>query len=562
LFYPLFCSLYSKDEVRAYFILLPCPVFEPQSSYNVFAHLLKSIANLSRDDHQLLVNWFKILETVRLRGVVRNILQFITIRQFPPADKSLPSLSKSRWWIPAATKVLALIYAASNLTVPPMLDYTEFYNSALDHIDLMQDYYNWQSTHNNKQFAYCQYPFILSIVAKRVILTKDSEQQMILRARRSLAAKVARHQAPQIDIFFLNIRVRRSHLISDSLNEIATKQKDLKKKLKVSFISEPGLDMGGLTKEWFLLLIRQIFHPDYGMFVYHPRSNCYWFSVAQIENLQEYNLIGVLMGLAVYNSIILDLHFPTICYKKLLSPPIVPINVSSVGIIRRPTIEDLAQIMPDISKSLTELLIYEGNVEDDLCQTFQVSFEEFGRVETFPLKESGESIAVTNENREEYVQLYLDWVLNKAIFEQYRAFYLGFHSVCASNALLLLRPEEVETLVCGSPTINITELKKITSYEGFKPNDPIIKDFWKILDSLSTELKKKFLLFTTGSNRIPVGGMEEMTFKITKMINKRENLPEAHTCFNQLVLPEYETTDELKQKLIISISNAEGFGLE
>ncbi|CAH0391811.1 unnamed protein product [Bemisia tabaci] len=396
-----------------------------------------------------------------------------------------------------------------------MLDYTEFYNSALDHIDLMQDYYNWQSTHNNKQFAYCQYPFILSIVAKRVILTK-----------------------------------------------IATKQKDLKKKLKVSFISEPGLDMGGLTKEWFLLLIRQIFHPDYGMFVYHPRSNCYWFSVAQIENLQEYNLIGVLMGLAVYNSIILDLHFPTICYKKLLSPPIVPINVSSVGIIRRPTIEDLAQIMPDISKSLTELLIYEGNVEDDLCQTFQVSFEEFGRVETFPLKESGESIAVTNENREEYVQLYLDWVLNKAIFEQYRAFYLGFHSVCASNALLLLRPEEVETLVCGSPTINITELKKITSYEGFKPNDPIIKDFWKILDSLSTELKKKFLLFTTGSNRIPVGGMEEMTFKITKMINKRENLPEAHTCFNQLVLPEYETTDELKQKLIISISNAEGFGLE
>lgn len=129
-------------------------------------------------------------------------------------------------------------------------------------------------------------------------------------------------------------------------SQIATKQKDLKKKLKVSFISEPGLDMGGLTKEWFLLLIRQIFHPDYGMFVYHPRSNCYWFSVAQIENLQEYNLIGVLMGLAVYNSIILDLHFPTICYKKLLSPPIVPINVSSVGIIRRPTIEDLAQIMP------------------------------------------------------------------------------------------------------------------------------------------------------------------------------------------------------------------------
>ena len=38
--------------------------------------------------------------------------------------------------------------------------------------------------------------------------------------------------------------------MTDSLKEISSKQKDLKKKLKVSFVGEPGLDMGGLTKEW------------------------------------------------------------------------------------------------------------------------------------------------------------------------------------------------------------------------------------------------------------------------------------------------------------------------
>ena len=48
--------------------------------------------------------------------------------------------------------------------------------------------------------------------------------------------------------------------------------------------------------------IRKIFEPDYGMFVYHTHSRCYWFSVAgNTANLREYNLIGVLMGLAVYN---------------------------------------------------------------------------------------------------------------------------------------------------------------------------------------------------------------------------------------------------------------------
>ena len=91
-------------------------------------------------------------------------------------------------------------------------------------------------------------------------------------------------------------------IVSDSLKEISEKQKDLKKKLKVSFVGEPGLDMGGLTKEWFQMLVKQIFEPDYGMFVYHPHSRCYWFSVSgSSSNLREYNLIGVLMGLAVYN---------------------------------------------------------------------------------------------------------------------------------------------------------------------------------------------------------------------------------------------------------------------
>ena len=82
------------------------------------------------------------------------------------------------------------------------------------------------------------------------------------------------------------ILVRRDNLVTDSLKEISTKQKDLKKKLKVSFVGEPGLDMGGLTKEWFQLLIKQIFDAEYGMFVYHTHSRCYWFSMIQEGNLR------------------------------------------------------------------------------------------------------------------------------------------------------------------------------------------------------------------------------------------------------------------------------------
>ena len=37
----------------------------------------------------------------------------------------------------------------------------------------------------------------------------------------------------------------------------------------------------------------------------------------------------------------------------------------------------------------------------------------------------------------EYVDLYVDWMLNKSIYSQFKAFYHGFHTVCASNALIV-----------------------------------------------------------------------------------------------------------------------------
>lgn len=49
----------------------------------------------------------------------------------------------------------------------------------------------------------------------------------------------------------------------------------------------------------------------------------YWFNpFASVEELGAYRLIGKMMGLAIYNSIILDLHFPLAVYKKLLGLPI------------------------------------------------------------------------------------------------------------------------------------------------------------------------------------------------------------------------------------------------
>ncbi|XP_067858580.1 probable E3 ubiquitin-protein ligase HECTD2 [Heptranchias perlo] len=552
----------TKDDLRAYFILVQNPQFTSTSTYVIYAHLLRQIATLSEADHHFLVHWFKKLPLRRFKQLVERLLQFVSLRLFPAKPDELPPMAKCTWWIPSATRVLALLNAANSLANPPIIPFMDFYNSTLDHIDLMEEYHTWQCYGNSHRFSFCQFPFILSLAAKKVLIQRDSEQQMITVARQSLVDKVSRRQRPDMNMLFLNIKVRRLHLVNDSLDELTRKRADLKKKLKVTFVGEAGLDMGGLTKEWFLLLIRQIFQPDYGMFAYQWDSRFYWFSSFKCENYSEFRLVGALMGLAVYNSITLDVRFPPCCYKKLLSPPVVPCDQNAPVGVATLTLDDLRQLMPDLAHGLMALMNYEGNIEEDFCSTFQVFQEEFGTIKSYNLKPGGDKIPVTNQNRQEYVQLYIDFLLNKSVYKQFAAFYYGFHSVCASNALMLLLPEEVEILVCGSPELDICALQKIAQYEGYSKVDPTIRYFWDVVLGFSLELQKQLLHFTTGSDRVPVGGLADLSFKITKIDVPTDWLPIAHTCFNQLCLPPYKNKKELKQKLTIAISNAAGFGLE
>ncbi|KAJ4921946.1 hypothetical protein JOQ06_021717 [Pogonophryne albipinna] len=536
----------TKDDLRAYFILVQNPQYSSTSTYVIYAHLLRQISSLSEADHHYLVHWLKKLSARRFRQLVERLLQFISTRLFPAEPDELPPLTKCSWWIPSATKVLSLFNAANSVSSTPIMPFTDFYNITLEHIDFMEEYRTWQSYGNSNRFSFCQFPFILSTVVKKAIIQKDSEQQMISQARQSLVSKVSRRQRVDMNLLFLNIKVRRAQLLSDSLDELTRKRCDLKKKLRVTFVGEAGLDMGGLTKEWFLLLVRQIFHTDYGMFTYMKDSRCHWFSSWKCDNYSE--------------------------YQKLLTPPTVPCDPNTSIGMATATLDDLQQIMPELAHGLAELLNYEGNVEEDFYLTFQVFQEEMGVVKSHNLKPGGDKIPVTKLNRKEYVQLYVDFLLNKSIYKQFAAFFHGFHSVCASDALMvrspllvvneLLRPEEVEMLVCGSPDLEMIALQKAAQYEGYSKTDSTVRCFWDVVLSFPLELQKKMLHFATGSDRVPVGGMADLNFKISKIDVPTDWLPISHTCFNQICLPPYRNRKELKHKLTIAISNAEGFGLE
>ncbi|KAK7811479.1 hypothetical protein U0070_008680 [Myodes glareolus] len=80
----------------------------------------------------------------------------------------------------------------------------------------------------------------------------------------------------------------------------------------------------------------------------------------------------------------------------------------------------------------------------------------------------------------------------------------------------LLRPEEVEILVCGSPELDMHALQRSTQYDGYAKTDLTIRYFWDVVLGFPLDLQKKLLHFTTGSDRVPVGGMADLNFKISK----------------------------------------------
>uniref|UniRef100_A0A5F5PRD1 HECT-type E3 ubiquitin transferase n=1 Tax=Equus caballus TaxID=9796 RepID=A0A5F5PRD1_HORSE len=399
----------------------------------------------------------------------------------------------------------------------------------------------------------CSYPFIFDAQAKTKMLQTDAELQM----------QVAVNGANLQNVFmlltlepllarspFLVLHVRRNNLVGDALRELSIHSDiDLKKPLKVIFDGEEAVDAGGVTKEFFLLLLKELLNPIYGMFTYYQDSNLLWFSDTCFVEHNWFHLIGITCGLAIYNSTVVDLHFPLALYKKLL-------NVE-------PGLEDLKELSPTEGRSLQELLDYPGeDIEETFCLNFTICRESYGVVEQKKLIPEGDKVTVCKDNRQEFVDAYVNYVFQISVHEWYTAFSSGFLKVCGGKVLELFQPSELRAMMVGNSNYNWEELEETAIYKGdYSATHPTVKLFWETFHEFPLEKKKKFLLFLTGSDRIPIYGMASLQIVIQSTASGEEYLPVAHTCYNLLDLPKYSSKEILSARLTQALDNYEGFSL-
>jgi len=223
-------------------------------------------------------------------------------------------------------------------------------------------------------------------------------------------------------------------------------------------------------------------------------------------------------------------------------------------------------IDPDYYKNLQ--MILQCNLEDiGLDLTFSTEDHSFGRSQTIDLVPNGRNIPVTEENKEEYVKLVCQHRMTTSIQSQIKAYLDGFYELVKPELISIFTAKELELLISGLPDIDMHDLQNNTEYHNYKPSDPQVIWFWNIMFSLTKSQKASFLQFVTGSSKVPLEGFSQLQgmrgtqkFSIHRGGGSSLALVSAHTCFNALDLPVYNSEEEMRDKILYAISEgAEGF---
>ncbi|KAJ8964885.1 hypothetical protein NQ314_004549, partial [Rhamnusium bicolor] len=347
----------------------------------------------------------------------------------------------------------------------------------------------------------------------------------------------------------LSMKVNREKLLESSMK--ATKNfsvSDWCRNFEVTFQGEQGIDWGGLRREWFELICAQLFDAKYGLFtsfhegqqsLVHPNPQR-----PQHLKLRHYEFAGKVVGKCLYESALGG------SYRQLVRA--------------RFTRSFLAQV---IGLRVHYKYLLENNIDEIETELYFVEeqYDSVGQlIKNVELIPSGSKIKVMNCTKLQYLDNLAQYKLATSIKDEMEAFLKGLNELIPDNLLSIFDENELELLLCGTGQYSIADFKAHHVVNGNSAEfRRIVGWFWAAVGNFTQEEMARLLQFTTGCSQLPPGGFKELTprFQITAAPTFG-NLPTAHTCFNQLCLPDYDCYEHFEKSLLLAISEGtEGFGM-
>ncbi|XP_055468697.1 probable E3 ubiquitin-protein ligase HERC6 isoform X3 [Psammomys obesus] len=258
---------------------------------------------------------------------------------------------------------------------------------------------------------------------------------------------------------------------------------------------------------------------------------------------KNYFLFGILCGLSLCNLKAVNLPFPLALYKKLLN--------------QKPSLEDLKELSLPLGKSLQEVLNCEAGDIEELHIYFSIYWNQkdvdlIPDGISVPVNETNKKDYVSN------CVNYIFNISIKTIYEEFqRGFYkvCNWHIIRQFQPEELMTAITGNVNYDWKQFENNSQY-----HNGYHKSHPTILLFWKAFHELTLDEKKKFLLFLTGCDRLHVKGLhwEGIVFRCPETFTEKDD-PRSLTCLNILDLPKYSTMNRMKEALQVAINSNKGF---
>ena len=288
------------------------------------------------------------------------------------------------------------------------------------------------------------------------------------------------------------------------------------------------------------------------------------------EILEIFKLMGFILARALYDDRLFDFQISSVFWDLILDRPLTINSIKKID-------NDLGKTMNNLNELIMKKKEFIANNKDninniDLNEKILLNNSKLNELDiyfvfpgnNFPLKENGENILLDMYNIEEYVYLIYDKLFVSGVNNIVKNFKEGFNKTFNLNYIKLFTSNELENLICSSLEKKWEEneiFDNIKAEHGITKKSEILKYLIKFMTNLNKEEQKKFLLFTTGTSRLPVGGFKNLNPKFTVVKRSTEKgespdnfLPTVMTCQNYLKIPEYSCFEVLCNKLTYAMN--------
>ena len=360
------------------------------------------------------------------------------------------------------------------------------------------------------------------------------------------------------------LKINRDKVLEDSMEQFNSI--NLFKELKIIFVGEESHDAGGLIREWLTILFQKILDSNTGLFQRSDTDEIGFIIKPNLypsqELLNKYFFIGRVLAKALLENLTVNCCFNKVIYQLILGEKI--------------ELNDLVFIDRPLYKSMKHLVSMKEECGENiaLCEIyFTFDYEdENGGFHQEDLIENGRNILVTQDNLDQYIDKRIEYY-TKSQLSGIKEIIRGINTIFPVDYLKIFTSDQLGLLINGTPFIDTEDWRMNTKYKDYEDYDNVIVDFWDIISNLSQEDLSNFLLFCTGSSRVPIGGFKSLEsnrgqiskFEIvkTEYYEGKKNFLRAHTCFNRLDLPNFPNKETLNEAVKFALENEVlGFGIE